>query len=125
MGGLVLVVLVILFFLGSLSNIINGFQQIQTNSIYPIINNEMNNIQTNNQIKWSLFLGVLPIVFALLLGMIDYYWYEIDESLMMFLLPLVFSPIIFANKLKSSIINVFYGTLFWFVLGLVGFYLFG
>jgi len=125
LGGVVLIVLVVLFLLGSLSNIINGFQQIQTNSIYPIVNNEMNNTKTNKQMKLSLFLGILPIIFSLLLGMIDFYWYEINDVAMMFLLPIIFSPIIFANKLKSSIINVFYGTLFWFVLGLAGFYFFG
>jgi len=125
LGGIVLMIFSILFFVGSIINIINGFQQMQTNNTYPIVNNEMNNTKTNKQMKLSLFLGILPIIFSLLLGMIDFYWYEINDVVVMFLLPIVFSPIIFANKLKSSIINVFYGTLFWFVLGLAGFYFFG
>lgn len=123
-AGIILTLLVILFFIGSLLNIKSGFQQIQTNMNYPLIKNKSDNIQNSNQIRTALFLGALPIVFALLFGMIDFYWYEINETWVMLLLPIIFSPIIFAHKLKSSVIEVFYGTLFWFILGLSTFYLF-
>lgn len=120
--GVGLTILVILFFVGSLLNIKNGFQQIQTNITYPMFHQTKNS--QSNVVYLSLFLGALPIVFSVLLGMIDFYFYPFNEIWVIFLLPIIFSPIIFAYKLKSSVINVFYGTLFWIVLSIVFFYFF-
>lgn len=121
--GIALSAFALLFVIGPALMLINAYLNIKKRSNYTLARSQTN-IFKQNEIYYNLFLGALPIVFVLLLGMIDFYWYEINEILVMFLLPIVFSPIIFANKLKSSIVNVFYGTLFWFALGIVGFYLF-
>lgn len=124
LGGVVLTILIIVFLLGSLANIINGFEQIKINSNFPLLDKKLNYSQNSKQIKLALFLGIIPIIFSLLFGMVDYYFYDLNEMLVMFLLPIVFSPIIFAKRLKSSIVNVFYGTLFWFVLGILALIIF-
>jgi len=68
--------------------------------------------------RLSLFLGILPILFAIGLGQIDFYIVEIKKPIAMILMPFVFSPIIFAKKLGSSFIGALYGLIFWSLLGI-------
>lgn len=115
--GLGLTLLTILFIGGSLINIKEGLNKIQRRQN----SKEPTNIKP---FYWALFLGLLPIVFSLCFGMIDFYIVPINELMLLPMLIVVFSPFIFAKRFKLSILEVFYGILFWGILVVVGIYFF-
>ena len=123
--GIGLILVVLFFAAGCYIVLKNGIIQIKMKKSYHLVDSEEYLKQNNKQIYLALFLGALPLLFAIGIGYIDFYLYEINETMAFIFIPIVFSPIIFAKKLNSSIIGVFYGTIFWAILGGGGFYLFG
>ena len=117
--GLGLIVLILLFIAGSFINIKEGFKKINLR-----INSKETQETNIKPFYKSLLLGGVPLILSIIFGMIDFYIYEINEIMLLPILTVVFSPFIFAKRLNTSILNIFYGSLFWFIFLLVGFYIF-
>ncbi|MBL4729795.1 MAG: hypothetical protein JKY28_00085 [Sulfurimonas sp.] len=126
--GIFLILVSLFFTLGPIWMLYNAyFQTTQEQEYKDITREEIKNkqtIQVKKDIYLALFLGLLPILFALGIGQIDYYIVALEKWTVYLLIPFVLSPLHFAKKLGSSWIHVFYGLLFWAILGLGIFFIF-
>jgi len=114
-----LIILLLFFIAGSIMNIKDGIKNIKLRSN----SNEVEKTDISILYK-SLLLGLVPFIFAVSFGMIDFYLFKIDEIMLLPMLAIIFSPFIFSKRLNVSILEIFYGILFWGILVVVGIYFF-
>jgi hypothetical protein len=113
--SLLLLPFIALFSIGAFFNIKQGFNSLLNRHRYPLINAA----KQNTKIIITLLLGLIPWLFAISLGYLNYTYFDDNEAMLIIALPLFVSPIIFAPKLGASTREVFLTCIFWLLAGFI------
>jgi len=86
-----------------------SIKAIKHNIKYPKIN------QASAMVSFflTMVISALPVVLSIGFGMYDFYVKDINEGAMIFLLPIIFSPLFLGTKLGLSFAGLFMGCCFW------------
>lgn len=118
--GLGLSIFLLVFLYGGINLLWSSLLMIYNRSIHP----QTSGGKASSKLGLILFLGFLPWLIAVGFGLLNYTYFNFDETILLIILPIVAAPIYFAPKFNLSWTSVFMATTFWVVLGGVGIWLF-
>lgn len=105
--------LFILFSIGAGLNLKNGIVYLLKRQAHPVLKTEGN----LGPLVVALFLGVLPWIFAVSLGYINYQLLDDNKLFGFLMLPVIASPVFLAPKFNVTYIAVFLSSAFWAGIG--------
>lgn len=111
----------VVFLVGGVLLSISGIRMIHNRAAYPLQGKGV----TSSQIGRILILGLLPWLFAVGLGMLNYAYFNLGDEILLILFPIIAAPIYLAPKLGVAWMSVFMATAFWAIVGGGAFWLFG
>lgn len=101
-------IVVIIVIAGGVINSISAVNAIKHNGKYPNLTHS-----AHLPFLLTMLVSALPVGLVIGFAMFDHYVKNIDESLMVIILPIIFSPLFVGSKLKLNFLGLFMGMVFW------------